>query len=114
MDSLPVESQRGIKKELSCQYFLLARVCLFVCLFHCLGQAELRILIKTMGQALNLIKINLFQAFTIYEALGQPSEVVEDMGLHVRYPELTKKLLEERDISVSLCFGHDKELGTRG
>ena len=44
-----------------------------------------------MGQALNLIKINLFQAFTIYEALGEPSEVVEDMGLHVRFPELTKK-----------------------
>ena len=84
-------------------------------MFHCLGQAELRILIKKMGQALNLIKINLFQAFTIYEALGQPSEVVEDMGLHVRYTELTKKLLEERDISVSLCFGHDREeLGTRG
>ena len=112
MDSLPVEPQRGIKKESSCQYFLLAGVCLFV---SCLGQAELRILIKTMGQALNLIKINLFQAFTIYEALGQPSEVVEDMGLHVRYTELTKKLLEERDISVSLCFGHDREeLGTRG
>lgn len=82
-----------------------------------MGQAELRILFKTMGQALHLIKINLFQAFTIYKALEEPSEVVEDMGLHARYPELIKKkkLLEERDISVNLSFGHDRdELGTRG
>ena len=82
---------------------------MFVCLFDCLGQAELRILIKTMVQALTLIKINLFQAFTSYKALGEPSEVVEDMGLHVSYSELTKELLQERDISVNLSFGHDRD-----
>ena len=78
-------------------------------MFDCLGQAELRILIKTMVQALTLIKINLFQPFTSYKALGEPSEVVEDMGLHVSYSELTKELLQERDISVNLSFGHDRD-----